>query len=116
YREQQNWLEARRAHDQAQTRPGVLTHQADLDRFFRNVHQGLRCFLNRTKDRPGSEVTLRRSMNELCRWAVEAATSDARELTRECRLYLIDRLLRTAQAIVGQCAQPTRIQAIAADL
>jgi hypothetical protein len=57
-------------------------------------------------------------MDELCRWAVEAATSDAVDLTRECRLFLIERLLRGACAVVDGCSPPlkARMPAIAADL
>jgi hypothetical protein len=118
YREQQKWLEARKAEDLASGGTVVVAHEANLDRFYRNVRQGLRGILARTKATPGSEFVARRSMDELCRWAVEAATSDAVALTRECRLFLIDRLLRAARSVVDGCSPPlkVRIPAIAADL
>lgn len=118
YREQQKWLEARKAQDPASAGPAVVTHQADLDRFYRNVHQGLRGILARTKATPGSEFAARRSLDELCRWAVEAATSEVVVLTRECRLFLIERLLRGARAVVDGCSPPLkpRMPAIATDL
>lgn len=118
YREQQKWLEARKALDPASRGAASVAHQADLDRFYRNVHQGLRGILARTKATPGSEFVARRSMDELCRWAVEAATSDAVALTRECRLFLIERLLRGARSVVDGCSPPlkARMPAIAADL
>jgi hypothetical protein len=114
YRDQQKWLEARKAQDPASAGPAVVTHQADLDRFYRNVHQGLRGILAR----PGSEFAARRSLDALCRWAVEAATSDTVDLTRECRLFLIERLLRGARAVVDGCSPPlkARMPAIASDL
>lgn len=117
YREQQKWLEARKAQDPTSAGPAVVAHQADLDRFYRNVHQGLRGILARTKANPGSEFTARRSMDELCRWAVEA-TSDVVTLTRECRLFLLDRVLHGALAVVEGCSPPlkARIPAIAADI
>jgi len=117
YREQQRWLEARKAQDGARGTSAVAAHQADLDRFYRNVHQGLRGILARAKKTPGSEFTARRSLDEVTRWAVEAAT-EGTALTRECRLFLIDRLLRGARVIL-ECSSPgvrARAAAIAADL
>jgi hypothetical protein len=87
YREQQKWLEARKAQDAASPGPNVASHQADLDRFYRNIHQGLRGILARVKATPGSEFSVRRSLDELTRWAVEATTSDVVVMTQECRLY-----------------------------
>lgn len=118
YREQQKWLETRKSQDPVSSGPTVATHQSDLDRFYRNVHQGLRGILARTKATPGSEFAVRRSMDELCRWAVEAATSDAVEMTCECRLFLVERLLRGARVVVDSCSLPlkARMPAIATDL
>jgi hypothetical protein len=118
YREQQKWLEARKAQDAATAGPAVVGHQADLDRFYRNVHQGLRGMLTRAKATPGSEFAARRALDELTRWAVEAATSDGVVLTRECRLFLVERLLRGAQAVVEGCSLPlrARMPAISGDL
>lgn len=118
YREQQKWLEARKAQDPAREGPAVVTHQADLDRFYRNVHQGLRGVLARAKANPGSEFATRRSLDELSRWAVEAATSEVVVMTRECRLFLVERLLRGARAVVDGCspALKARVPVIADDL
>ncbi len=118
YREQQKWLEAWKAQDSGGDGPAVVTHQADLDRFYRNVHQGLRGILARAKATPGSEFGTRRSLDELSRWAVEAATSEVVVMTRECRLFLVERLLRGARAVVEGCspALKARVPAIAADL
>lgn len=117
YREQQKWLEARKAQDVAGGAPAVATHQADLDRFYRNVHQGLRGILARAKKTPGSEFTVRRSLDEVTRWAVEAATEDT-ALTRECRLFLVDRLLRGACSVLegSSPSVKARAWAISADL
>ena len=118
YREQQKWIEARKTQDSAATGPAVVSHQADLDRFYRNVHQGLRGILGRAKATPGSEFTARRNLDELCRWAVEAATSEVVVLTRECRLFLVERLLRGVRVVVDGSSPPlkARLPAIAADL
>ncbi|MEZ6051289.1 MAG: hypothetical protein R3C02_07885 [Planctomycetaceae bacterium] len=106
YREQQKWLETRKAQDSASNSPTVVSHQADLDRFYRNIHQGLRGILSRVDATPSSEFAVRRSLDELTRWAVEAATSDAVVMTRECRLFLIERLLRSTRVVANR-ASPT---------
>lgn len=118
YREQQKWMEARKTPSSAAAGPAVVSHHADLDRFYRNVHQGLRGVLTRAKATPGSAFTARRSLDDLTRWAVEAATSDDVRLTRECRLFLVARLLLTTRALVECCspAVKARIPAISNDL
>jgi hypothetical protein len=118
YREQQKWLEARKTQDNVSAGTAVITHQADLDRFYRNVHQGLRGILARVKSAPGSEFAARRSLDELSRWAVEAATSDVAVMTLECRLFLVDRLLRGTWAVVDGCSPglKVRLPALVADL
>jgi hypothetical protein len=118
YREQQKWLEARKAQDGAGPVLGVATHQADLDRFYRNIHHGLHGILRRAKRSPGSEFVVRRSLDEITRWAVEAATEAEIALTRECRLFLLDRLLQGAYAVIEGSASGVRarVPAIAADL
>lgn len=118
YREQQKWLENRKSQASAAAGPTVASHQADLDRFYRNIHQGLRGILARIKASPGSEFAVRRSLDELTRWTVEAATSDAVAVTRECRLFLLERLLRGTRMIVESAspALEARMPAIAAEL
>jgi hypothetical protein len=100
YREQQKWLETRKTPSPEAVGPTVASHQADLDRFYRNIHQGLRGILLRLKANPGSEFAVRRSLDELTRWTVEAATCDPAAITRECRLFLLERLLRATKTIV----------------
>jgi Tyrosyl-DNA phosphodiesterase len=118
YREQQKWLEARKAQDGSGTVLGVATHQADLDRFYRNVHHGLHGILTRAKRAPGSEFIVRRSLDEITRWAVEAAAEGETALTHECRLFLLDRLLQGAWAVIEGSAAGVRARApaIAVDL
>ena len=118
YREQQKWLEARKTQDPPAAGPIVVSHQADLDRFYRNIHQGLRGILTRAKANPGSEFSVRRTLDELTRWAVEAATNDVNVMTRECRLFLIERLLRGARTIVEAAASllKLRLSVIESDL
>lgn len=118
YREQQKWLEARKAQDSIGVGPSVVSHQADLDRFYRNVHQGLRGILSRLKAAPGSEFLVRRSLDELTRWAVEATTSEGIIMSRECRLFLVERLLRGSRFIVEESpsAMKERIPRVAAEL
>jgi hypothetical protein len=118
YREQQKWLEARKAQDTEGAGPAVVSHQADLDRFYRNIHQGLRGILSRIKATTGSEFSTRRSLDELTRWAVEAATSELTDISRECRLFLVKRLLRASRSIIEGSSprMKVRILTIAADL
>lgn len=118
YREQQKRLEARKTQNIAGETPMMATHQADLDRFYRNIHQGLRGILARAKANPGSEFSARQSLDELTRWAVEAATSNTVAMTRECRLFLVERLLRGARALIEGCspALKLRLPTLAADL
>lgn len=113
YREQQKWLEARRAGDRAVEDPVRPAYQADLDRFFRNVHHGLRGISARVKSSTGSIFSLHRAIDDLTRWSAEACQDGVAELSRECRLFLIDRLLSTAHAILERCAEPLKKQMIA---
>ncbi len=99
YREQQKWLESRKEVPDERAGPAVTTHQADLDRFYRNVHQGLSGILARCKASRGSLFTVRRSVDELTLWSIEAISTET-TLTRECSLFLIDRLLRALRTVV----------------
>ena len=118
YRQQLKWLEARKAEGSSKSGPAVVTHQADLDRFYRNIHQGLRGILTRVKANPGSEFSVRRSLEELIRWVGEAATGETTVMSRECRVFLLERLIRGICAIVdnSSAAMKSRIPAIAVDL
>jgi hypothetical protein len=98
YREQQKFLEQHRAKDhRAGKDPTFLTHQADLDLFFRNLHAGFRGMRARADAMPNSEFTLRRSVRDLGRWYEEVLLPDGQIPTNECRLFLIDRLGRALQ-------------------
>jgi hypothetical protein len=132
YREQQKWLEAREAQHATTGDLPVSRHQADLDRFYRNIHQGLRGILARCKASSGSEFSMRRTLDELSRWSLEAssrrdpseslpvggATRADADLTPECRLFLVDRLLSGMQSVIGGASAPVRdrVPAIASDL
>jgi hypothetical protein len=118
YRQQLKWLEARRAEDPSKAGPAVVAHQADLDRFYRNIHQGLRGILTRVKATPGSEFSLRRSLDELTRWVVEATTSEVTVMSRECQVFLVERLLRGISAVIdgSSVTMKSRLPTIAADL
>ena len=117
YREREKWVESRNPKKVANPGPGVVAYQADLDQFYHNVHQGLRGFLAPSNANPGSEFSTRRSLDQLTRWAVEAATSD-REMTRECRLFVVERLLHGARVVLdgGSPTLKDRVAGIAADL
>jgi hypothetical protein len=99
YREQQKWLELRRVKVSKTAGPRLTTYQADLDRFYRNVHQGLRGIMARSKASPRSEFRARENFKQLSRWVIEALSTDSPVLTRECRLFLVDRLLRVLRTI-----------------
>ena len=95
YRQQQNFLERHRSRDPLpKGTPAVLTHQADLDRFFRNLQTGFRGVRARLKAMPNSEFTLRRTVKDLVRWCKETLTDESEGLSAECRLFLVDRLAR----------------------
>ena len=118
YREQQKWLEARKTEGSAKAGPSVTVHQADLDRFYRNIHQGLRGILARCKHAPGSVYSTRRSLDELTRWSLEAFTNDDAVPSPACRLYLVHRLLRSIHEVLDSTSEPLRdhLPAIVSDL
>jgi len=74
------------------------THQADLDLFFRRIHTGLRGLKWQIEQSKGSLYELGYIHRKLAAWGTRAAQED-RELTREMRLYLCDRIVRTALEI-----------------
>ena len=93
YREQQKWLE--RLHQEHG--PGSLpvpTHQADLDRFFRNLHTGLKGLRRRLEAAPRSEFVLRNALRQLVSWCSEVVASGGKVPTDECRAFLLDHLAR----------------------
>jgi hypothetical protein len=98
YRQQQDFLEQHRSRDSSLKGPhAVLTHQADLDRFFRNLQTGFRGIRARLHALPNSEFTLRRTIKDLTRWCMETVTEESESLSTECRLFLVDRLARELQ-------------------
>lgn len=118
YRERQKWLEKRRE-QKGGTDATIAAHQADLDRFYRNVHSGLRGILARCKTSANSEPSLRRNLDVLTRWMVEAAAEENPEYSRECYLFVVDRLLRTAVSVVDAltpAVQATVVPKIGIDL
>lgn len=111
YREQQNWLEQLRASRRESTRtPSVLTHQADLDRFYRNLHTGFRGLRARQQALPRSAFTLRRNLRDLTRWLQEALTHGSEVPGDECRLFLVDRLGRELEATLSRAAEIPELQ------
>lgn len=108
YREQLKWLETRKTKASETPVSTVASHHADLDRFYRNIHQGLRGMVARIKTNPGSEFAVRRSLDELTRWMAEAATSTPDEITCECRLFLLNRLFRRTKVIVDSVTEELR--------
>ena len=95
YREQLKFLEQHRTkRKKTEKEISVLTHQADLDRFFRNLHSGFRGLRTRREALPHSEYTLRRTFKDLGRWCTEAIQEDSKVPTVECRVFLVDRLSR----------------------
>jgi len=93
YREQLKFLEQHRAKDRRTGKKlTVLRHQADLDRFFRNLHSGFRGIRARSEAMRNSEYTFRYCVRNLGRWYQEVISPDDQALTNECRLFLVDRL------------------------
>ncbi|MBI4524536.1 MAG: hypothetical protein HY695_12080 [Deltaproteobacteria bacterium] len=122
YRDQQKWLEELRSRhrDGAPEPTNVLTHQADLDRFYRNLHTGFRGLRIRLERTPRSEFTLRRTLRDLARWCMEAIAPEANVPSEECRLFLLDRLVREISGAVergeDQPALISRLPKIAAEV
>jgi len=95
YRDQMKFLEQHRSKTKRKARAlNVLTHNADLDRFFRNLQAGFRGLRARLMAMPSSEFTLQKALKDLNGWCREALSPEGRIPTDECRLYLIDRLAR----------------------
>ena len=98
YRDLQNFLALRRKRRLSPNgTPSALTHQADLDRFFRNLQTGFRGVRARLKAMPNSEFTLRHTVKDLVGWCQETLTDESDRLSTECRLFLVDRLARQLQ-------------------
>lgn len=119
YREQQKWMERFRQQD-----PSVVvtrsSHQADLDRFFRNLHAGLKGLRRRLDQSPASEFALRNTLRQLSGWCSEAVAPESRIVSGECRLFLLDRLAREIGSAFSRAdespALASRLPAIANDL
>lgn len=102
YREQLKFLEQHRTkRKKSEKGISVLTHQADLDRFFRNLHAGFRGLRTRREALPDSEYTLRRTFKDLGRWCTEAIHEDSKVPTVECRVFLVDRLSREIEQVLA---------------
>lgn len=92
YREQAKLLERIRSRTLSEgPRIGVTRHHADLDRFFRHVHSGLRGLRARLLKNARSTFTVRRTLRDLSRWMHDVAT-DKQLPSDECRFYLIEQL------------------------
>jgi len=104
YREQQKWLERFRQQD-ASAVVTVSTHQADLDKFFRNLYTGLSGLRRRLDKSPGSEFTLRNTLRQLSGWCTEAVAQEAKIATDECRIFLLDRLAREMLTALNGAAE-----------
>jgi hypothetical protein len=106
YRQQLDFIERQRSRESVgKAFPAVLTHQADLDRFFRNVQTGFRGMRARLRALPNSEFTVRRTLKDLARWCQESVEHDTNRLSTECRMFLIDRLVREMRATLDSCEQ-----------
>lgn len=101
YREQLKFLEQHRTKRKKSEREiSVLTHQADLDRFFRNLLSGFKGLRSRREALANSEYTLRRTFKDLGRWCAEAIQEDSKVPTIECRVFLVDRLSREIERVL----------------
>lgn len=85
--------------------PVVLTHQADLDRFFRNLQTGFRGIRARLRALPNSEFTARRTLRDLTRWCRDTVDREEARLSVECRMFLVDRLLRAIHTTLESCEE-----------
>jgi HKD family nuclease len=85
-----------------------VSHVADLDRFYRNIHVGLRGIMRRGKANHSSEFMLRRNLDVLTKWAALAVGEERNDLPHECRLFLVDRVLRSAAEAIGEVDEKLR--------
>ena len=83
------------------------THQADLDRFFRNLHTGLRGLRRRLVASPYSVFTLRNALRQLSAWCAEAVAPEGQVVTDECRAFLLDRLAEEMLAALDRATANT---------
>jgi hypothetical protein len=74
-------------------------HHADLDLFFRRIHIGLRGLKRQVELSNGSLIELGYVQRKLASWGTRAANGEDETLSGEERLYLCDRILRTAKEI-----------------
>ena len=101
YRDQLKFLEHHHTKKmRSEKEISVLTHQADLDRFFRNLHSGFKGVRMRQAALPDSEYTLRRTFKDLGRWCIDAIQVDSKVPTLECRVFLVDRLAREIERVL----------------
>lgn len=105
YRQQLEFIERQRSRDNSSGQSAVLTHQADLDRFFRNLRSGFRGMRARLSAFPNSEFTARRTLKEFALWCQDAAKREDGLLSTECRMFLMDRLLQEMCSVVEACRQ-----------
>jgi hypothetical protein len=105
YRQQLEYIERQRSRDGNPGQPAVITHQADLDRFFRNLRSGFRGMRARLSAFPNSEFTTRRTLKEFAHWCQDAVKTEDGPLSTECRMFLMDRLLREMRGVVETCLQ-----------
>lgn len=105
YRQQLEFIERQRSRDSNAGHPAVLTHQADLDRFFRNLRSGFRGVRARLSAFPNSEFTTRRTLKEFAHWCQDAVKRENSPLSTECRMFLMDRLLREMRDLMATCRQ-----------
>jgi hypothetical protein len=107
YRQQQDFIARQRG--RGKPFPAVLTHQADLDRFFRNLQTGFRGIRARVHAMPNSEFTVRRTLKDLSRWCQETVDHESDRLSTECRIFLIDRLAREMRITLEACVDSRAI-------
>ena len=102
YRQQLDFIERSRERE-SKAPPAVLTHQADLDRFFRNLQIGFRGIRARLRALPNSEFTARRTLRDLARWCQDTVGREDGRLSVECRMFLLDRLVREIRTTLESC-------------
>jgi len=104
YRQQLDFIERQRSRKRDNgAAPTVLTHQADLDRFFRNLKTGFKGIRSHLRTLPNSEFTARRTLRDLIRWCQDAIDQEEGRLVLECRIFVVDRLVREIGATLESC-------------
>ena len=107
YREQKKLLDevVSRRSSTAAKGPAVSSHQADLDRLYRNLQIGVRGIQGRLAATPNSEFSVRRALRDVTRWCDELTNDQGNSYAPECQYYIANRLVRLLGLVIDTAKQ-----------